>query len=109
MKKLLVASIYGPSPMNETWRDLQRRYLDRTVGERNYDQVVWLNRVPAELFAGTTVQVLGDAGEGNAEASDHLLALRATIEHFVAARHRYEHFLVLDSDAFPFRPHWIER
>jgi hypothetical protein len=110
LKKLLVGSVYAPSERNLVWRNLQRHYLDRTVGAPNYDQVVWLNRVPAELFEGTGATVLGDWGPPTrTQIDDHCHGLNSLLDYFREARNRYEHFIIIDSDAFPFRANWLEK
>jgi len=107
VKKILVASIYSPSDRNPAWRDLKLRFLDQTLGERNYDHMAWLNRVSPDLFAGTRTMVV-PGSQGETAPDEHLAALRGILGHFVELRNRYEHFMVTDSDVFPFRARWLD-
>jgi hypothetical protein len=110
MKKLLVGSVFAPSDRNATWRDLQQRFLSETLGPTNFDYVAWLNRVRPELFEGTGAVVKGDwESVSRGQVDDHLVGLSGLLEYFREMRHRYEHFLILDSDAFPFRANWLEK
>jgi hypothetical protein len=109
MKKLLVGTVYAPSSLNPLWLKLQRRYLDLTVGRPNYDHIVWLNRVDGDLFETAGVTVVGrGAAEQRSVSGEHSVGLSGLLDHFREGRNRYECFLALDSDAFPFRRGWIE-
>ena len=108
VKKILVASVYSPSDRNPVWRDLKLRYLDQTLGERNYDHLAWLSGVSPDLFAGTRTMVV-PGSQGETAPDEHLAALRGILGHFVELRNRYEHFMVTDSDTFPFRARWLDR
>jgi hypothetical protein len=108
VKKILVASIYSPSDRNPVWRDLKLRYLDQTLGERNYDHLAWLSGVSPDLFAGTRTIVLSGS-QGQSQTDEQLAALQGILGYFVEARNRYEHFMVTDSDTFPFRARWLDR
>lgn len=107
-KKLLVGTVYAPSPRNNTWLQLQRRYLDSSVGVDDYDLAVWLNRLGPTDFAG--VEVVGCSGAENLfeMCREHAYALNRLMEYFLS-RPDYDNYMILDSDAFPFRPAWLEK
>jgi hypothetical protein len=108
VKKILVASVYAPTDRNPVWRDLKLRYLDATLGERNYDHLAWLNRVSPDMFAGTRAIILSGPQGETTQIDEHVAALQGILGYFVEMRNRYEHFMVIDSDAFPFRSRWLD-
>jgi len=103
-KSLLVGSVYAPTERNEVWRDLQFRYLRATLGD-DFDHAVWLNRVPESLFPNS--QVAGRGGHAEL-AHEHAEGLRGLLRYFLA-NPDYTDYLVLDSDAFPFKLNWLEK
>jgi hypothetical protein len=102
MKRLLVASVYAQSERNAVWLSLQRRFLARTTAD--YDHAVFLNREDGALFRGCLV-IGRDAG-GEEGSEEHANALRQVLSYCQA--HRYEGYLILDSDCFPVAD-WQER
>jgi hypothetical protein len=137
MKKLLVASVYAPSERNQTWLDLQLRYLRQTVD--SFDLAVYLNRVDPDHFPGTLhinrpAQPRAAAGPAtppplvkraigylcrrnrilerlidNKVKTEHSCSLNRVLEYFRRRQGEYENYLILDSDAFPFRAGWLPR
>ncbi len=101
-KRLLVASVYAESDRNAVWLSLQRRFLARTTAD--YDHAVFLNRSDPGLFRGC-ILIGRDAG-GDEGSEEHASALRHVLAYCRA--HRYDGYLILDSDCFPVRP-WRER
>ena len=99
--------MYAPSPRNATWLRLQRRYLDQSVGRDQYDLAVWLNRVEPGPFRA---EVLAGRSDGDRfdMCEDHAIGLNGLMKFFLD-RPDYDYYLVLDSDAFPFRPAWLEK
>lgn len=104
MKKLLVGSVYAPDVRNETWLSLQHRFLERTVGD--YDHCVILNRVDPELFGDTLV--LRAVPPSGPQLADELTGAMDEFMSYFISRPDYEYYLLIDSDAFPFVPGWIE-
>jgi hypothetical protein len=101
----MVGSVYAPSPRNTTWLSLQKRFLDKTLGA-NYTHAVWLNRADPAVFKDVTV--IGRSAEYREMVTDHAYGLKQLIECF-AQDQEHEHYLILDSDAFPFSLGWLER
>jgi hypothetical protein len=94
---LLITSIYGPSPLNARWHELQRRFIARntTVG---HDFRVALNGVAPSEFPDSEVLFANPANEG------HERALGRVVERLRGEPHDW--FLILDSDCFPIAPGW---
>lgn len=99
--RLLVASIYAPSPHNVHWRVLQERFLQETAAGLALDFRYYLNGVDTTDLGGGDIRTLGHS-ETNA---GHPAALRAVLSEL--RRHEYDYYLILDSDCFPVRPGWL--
>ncbi len=106
MKRLLVGSVFAPTPRNAFWYELQLRFLRKTVGS-DFDHVVFCNRVPEELFAESTV--IGNKAEHLGFAFTELDDALMAIVRYFTSHPGYENYLILDSDAFPFQDGWLER
>jgi hypothetical protein len=101
-KRLLVASVYAGSDRNAVWLSLQRRFLARTTAD--YDHAVFLNRADPALFRDCLL-IGRDAG-GAEGSQEHANALQQVLAYCRA--HRYDDYLILDSDCFP-ACRWQER
>jgi hypothetical protein len=105
VKKLLVGSVYAPTPNNALWYDLQLRFLRKTLGD-SFDHIVAAIRVPTDLFKQSTV-VHAVPPETDFDWWETDIAFERFFEYFLS-HDEYEHYLILDSDAFPFRQNWLE-
>ncbi len=94
---LLIAAIYAPSALNARWYALQRRFIAKTTAV-GYDFKVFLNGVDPAGFEATEIMAALKGNEGHSHALGHVLA------HF--KEHRYQAYLILDSDCFPVRKGW---
>jgi hypothetical protein len=84
---------------------LQRRQLRITVGEGGFQHAVYLgHRGDEGLFSGSVV--VGQAQKGS--PNEHLAGLQCLAGYALSNQDSYSGFLVLDSDAFPIAPKWIE-
>ena len=102
---LLVCSVFAGGELDGFWLELQRRQLGQTVGEGRFDHAVYLGRNADErLFCQSTV-VGRSVRCGHHE---HLEGLHCLGDFAVSRRDRYGGFLVLDSDAFPILPGWMD-
>lgn len=108
-KRLLVASVYAPCERNQTWLANQLRFLGEYT-QASFDLAVYLNRVSDDLFQRDGVYVIdrSDTPQENM-CKEHAFALNQIIKHFVSKLDQYDHFLILDSDAFPCADNWLER
>ncbi len=96
--KLLVASVFVRSDRNPTWLELQRRFLARTTAD--HDHAVFLNREDPALFRDCIL--IGRNAGGAPGSQEHANALAHVLRYCRA--HRYDNYLLLDSDCFPVRP-----
>lgn len=106
MKKLLVGSVFSPTHRNETFVNLHYRYLSETLGDQ-YDHAVWLNRVGTDLFKSSKIAGMSDE-PGQDPRHEHAEGLNGLMD-FFEKNPDYENYLILDSDAFPFRANWLEK
>ena len=109
MKRLLVGSVYAPCKRNQTWLNLQRRFLGETT-KVDYDFTVYLNRTDPGIFETVGVPILGRSEKTWGDmCREHAFALNELLTYFRSRVNGYENFLILDSDAFPFQENWLER
>ena len=104
--RLLVASVYAGTERNAQWIRLQQHFLAKTTTA--FQHLVYLNdHVDEKLFPPTT-QILADSGVS--DRLSHLGSHGRGLEEIVAffKRSAYTQLLILDSDAFPIMPNWIE-
>jgi hypothetical protein len=99
-KKLLITSIFAPSPWNREWHSLQSRYVAATTKDCAYDYELFLNGV-AEKELDASAACLGTSRD----PLDHPTALREVVDAFRQRDHDY--YLILDSDCFPIFPGWF--
>jgi hypothetical protein len=97
--RVLVTSIFAPSPWNRSWYAVQRRYIEKTR-DANVRFATYLNGVTSESL-GDGVDVAGSSTTNDG----HSAALRAVLDIFRKSDHDY--FLILDSDCFPIHPDWL--
>jgi hypothetical protein len=106
VKRLLILSCFGAvhygnyNSRNDTWSRLQRRFIDATTTD--YDFAVYLNRVDPQLFPRATIIGENQRTRGPLESVTSIEQLLA-----FARANPYENYLILDSDAFPVRPDWL--
>lgn len=94
---LLVMSIFAPSPWNELWLNLQRRFIKRYTSQ-SFDYEVYLNGVEARDYEACSIAHVSATNEGHIEALANVIALCRQREH--------RWFLILDSDCFPVTANW---
>jgi len=97
--RLLITSIFAPSPWNRSWYTLQRKFIGATA-DADVRHTVYLNGVTPELV-GDDVALAGQS----ATNEGHSAALGAVIDMFRKSDRDY--FLILDSDCFPIRANWF--
>lgn len=100
---LRVASVYGPSPDNRQWLQLQDRFVQQNCAGIDVDFGIFLNGTQLET-EGTTTHVLGHSTDN----LGHARGLERVLAHFRAASSRADGYLLLDSDCFPVHPHWMQ-
>lgn len=131
MKPLLIGSVFAPSERNAKWYELQMSYLRRTVS--SFEHLVVANRIDSSLFKESKALVGRPlpAGPGLARRklaavlrrcsraprawklwgthcwTEHAWALTQLLEYF-HANPGYDNYLILDSDAFPFKDGWLD-
>ncbi len=100
--KLLIASVYAPSPWNKEWYELQEKFLQEHTKDVSYEFGVLLNGIePNEL--PHSANIIGK-NPGN---TGHSAAMRQLVDFFRESK-GYTHFLFLDSDCFPVHNGWFE-
>jgi hypothetical protein len=109
VKKLLIGSVYSPCDRNPVWLGLQQRFLSESC-KVDFDLTVFLNRVDDALFKEKGVTVAGKSDVNQPDmCREHAGALNQLVGFMREETGRYENFLLLDSDAFPFQDNWLER
>lgn len=107
MARILVGSVFADHARTEKWYEIQLRLLDQTTTPNTYDHVVVANRCKPEIFKRSRVASV--RGDGAPDAShEHMNGLRDLWRYF-NEHPEYDHYLILDSDAFPFQVNWLER
>jgi hypothetical protein len=106
-KKLLVGSVFGgDEEIQQRWLDLQLRFLEETTD--SYDHVVVLyGDATNDYFESRTDVIRCDKGLVMSEA--HMYGLRILQQYFRSRETAYDHFLFIDSDAFPIKPDWVSQ
>jgi hypothetical protein len=105
MKQVMVGSVFAESERSRRWYELQLRFLDDTLGS-DYEHVVFCNRCDPAMFDRSTV-VGTDMTLGPDASQEHCRGLDAIWKHF--KQHEHPYYLILDSDAFPYKSNWLER
>jgi hypothetical protein len=70
--------------------------------------VVWLNRVAPDLFKRSLIAGRNDMPYPDA-SSEHGAGLRGLLTYLQGVARDDNHVLLLDSDAFPIHPNWLEK
>jgi hypothetical protein len=96
-KTLLIASVFAPSSNNADWYRLQSAFVRETT-DVAYDYQVLLNGADPKDFGGARIM------RANRDNLGHSAALDQVLDHFRS--HKYDAYLVLDSDCFPVRRGW---
>jgi hypothetical protein len=105
MKRLLVGSVFAPTPRNARWYDLQLHFLRKSLGD-SFDHAVYLNRVAPDMF--THSEIIGAMSTDlDFDWFELDVAITEVIKYF-ERNPDYDYYLILDSDAFPFRPSWLD-
>jgi hypothetical protein len=106
MKKLLVGTIFiDDSPPQQTWLDLQLRYLAATT--QDYDHVAVVSEgLTNDVFEKRT-KVLVPPDKEQKGSMAHHQSLNGLLDYFLQRQDQYENFLFIDGDAFPIRQNWL--
>jgi hypothetical protein len=96
---LMIASVYGPSPLNAAWYALQKRFIAETTTVAHTFGVVLNGVHPGPFDAADVIDVTPD-NEGHARALERVLGH--------CRRHAHPMYLILDSDCFPVHRGWHE-
>lgn len=99
-RKLLIASVFGPSDRNLKWLQLQQKFIKDTTSD--FDYAVCLDRISPNLF-DTIIIPSKEHYDSNASVI-HCDKLNVIIEY--ALTKEYDSLLILDSDAFPINKNW---
>lgn len=97
LKELAIATVFSPSSRNPMWYQLQKRFINRTTGVP-FDYRIVLNGVDPAGFDTGDVLLVNERNIGHGEA------LMQLIDYF--REHRYQAYLILDSDCFPVMAAW---
>ena len=115
MKDLLVGSTICEHPRTDRWLELQKHFLDKTVGADNYTHAVWvdhrysLRKTRSPVWdAKTLLQIGYGADPGTSREEERCQGLGALLNYFTSCR-EYENYLVLDNDAFPVARGWLSK
>ena len=110
-KKILVASVFGVGKSNiihknKPFYDLQLYFLNQTC---NYDHIVYLDKenpinFKKSLCIGTTSEQEQEELNGSER---HVIGLNKIME-YAKNTSKYDHLLIIDSDAFPFKTGWLK-
>lgn len=95
-RKLLVASVFGPSDRNPHWLRLQKSLLQQNT--QNYDYAVCLDKINTELFKDDTIIPSNIESSPNCSIV-HCLKLNRILEY--TTQNKYDSLLILDSDSLP--------
>lgn len=105
-KKLLVGTVFSKDdPLQRDWLDLQLKFLSATTHSFDHVAILYSNE-DSEYFSSRTeiVRLKPFTSDNNSKA--HVTGLNFLAEMFRSRRSIYQHFLFLDSDAFPIRCDW---
>lgn len=92
-------SVYNKASL--AWMPLQKQFLDSTT--KAFKLVVFLNHVEGnELLEG--IEIVDSNHEKLPGPVEHLLGLQKLLQFAKTTNHR--HYLILDSDCFPFTSNW---
>ena len=92
----LILSVHVPHANSSHWRRLQAKFVAETVGDYEYGVIV--NGDNPTLYKNVILAI--------PEKTSHLRAITLALNIFAQHRHRFSHFLLLDSDCWPVRPDW---
>jgi hypothetical protein len=92
----LILSIHVRHRQSEYWRRLQPQFIAETLGSYEYGVIV--NGDDPALYRNVVAS--------SPKRLSHMQGIARALEIFAAHRHRFTHFLLLDSDCWPIRPDW---
>lgn len=102
--KLLVGSVFtDDSLVQQHWLDLQLRFLEITTESFEHVAVLWKRQGNA-FFERTTVI---EPQTHYAASEAHIRGLTYLLYYFTERMEEFDHFLILDSDAFPIKQGWV--
>ncbi len=104
MDKILIASCFTGGPNDEQWAKLQTEFLNKTVTEHSITKLAILRCDPnpnTEIYEKLGYITLQQPGRKHAEGVNFLL------DYFKDSE--YDYLCLLDSDAWPIVPDWIQR
>lgn len=104
--KLLVGSIFiDSSPIQQSWLELQLKFLRATTSDFEHVALVSEGKATDTFAAQTQVVFPKDTNKYGSLA--HEQGLNQLLDMFKASGEEYTHFLFLDSDAFPIKMSWM--
>lgn len=94
----LILSIHIQHRQSEYWRLLQPKFVAETSGDYEYGVIV--NGDDPKLYQNSVLHIPARVS--------HRQGIEAVLDIFRSHRHRFTHFLLLDSDCWPVRRDWQE-
>lgn len=94
----LILSVHIQHRQSAHWRSLQPRFVADTAGDYEYGVIV--NGDDPSLYSNVVSHL--------PSLIPHRHGIAEALRIFRAHRHRFSHFLLLDSDCWPVRPDWQE-
>ena len=105
-KNLIVGSVFArDNQLQRQWLDLQLSFLKATT--QDFDHVAILySEVESDYFSSRTETIRITPFTSDVSSVAHEIGLKFITRLFQSRRKVYDHFLILDSDAFPIRDNW---
>lgn len=104
MSKIAVGTVFiKDDDIQRHWLELQLQFLRATTG--NFDHFTYLYGRPSAYFEKRSNVIYASGESENSTA--HIEGLKSLLAHFRFYKDSYQHFLFLDSDAFPIRKNWL--
>ncbi len=94
---VLILSIHIQHRHSEYWRKLQPLFIAESRGDYEYGVIV--NGDDPKFYPNSVLHLPTKVS--------HSQGIKYALDIFRAHRHRFTHFLLLDSDCWPIRPDWI--
>ena len=105
-KNLIIGSVFArDDQLQRQWLDLQLSYLKSTTQDFDHIAILYSD-VDSDYFSSRTetIRIAPFVSDTNSVA--HEVGLKFIVKLFQSRRKIYDHFLILDSDAFPVRNDW---
>ncbi len=97
MTKVLILSVHVPHRHGQHWRRLQAQFVATTSEAYEYGVIV--NGADPTDYTNMVVHI--------PKLTSHRQGITRALELFRQHRHRFSHFLLLDSDCWPVRADWV--